>query len=156
MIHVLFSNKDTVKLHHQQVNVPAGCECIVEENVSDLIPEPNCTVQSASISVTSTCATSFVGGVVIRGQNVIDVTSSALGLYQMKVCSQPMIVTMERNGYASQEATISDGSTVTLLCGKPWAFYEPHTVHLMHRTTYVQIRGAIKKSVHYYHNLKMT
>ena len=91
---------------------------IHEKFVPDFTPEPNCTVHTATISVTSTCATSNVEGVTIRGQNVIDVTSSAPGSYQIKVCSQPTLVDFERTGYASQQTVISDGSTVTLLCGK--------------------------------------
>ena len=77
----------------------------------------------------------------------------------MKVCSQPMIVSLERAGYASQEATISDGSTVTLLCGKAWALYKPHTVQLMNtrigRNMFKYV-GQLKKYVHYYHDIKVT
>ena len=91
---------------------------IHETFVPDFTPEPNCTVQTATISVTSTCATSPVEGVTIRGQNVIDVTSSTPGSYQITVCSQPIMVDLERTGYASQQTAISDGSTVRLLCGK--------------------------------------
>ena len=83
-----------------------------------MISEPNCTVQTVNITVTSACSTSPVEGVAIRGQNIIDTTSSEPGLYQMKVCSQPTPVNLERIGYQHQETVISDGSTVTLLCGK--------------------------------------
>ena len=86
--------------------------------VPDFITEPHFTVQTANISVASACATSHVEGVAIRGQNVIDVASSAPGSYQITVCSLPTLVDVERVGYASQRTSLRSGSTLTLICGK--------------------------------------
>ena len=81
--------------------------------------EPNCTAQTANISVKSTCAMSPVNGVTITGKDIIDTTSSGQGFYKITLCEQPTLVNLEREGYASQTAALSNGSTVTLQCECP-------------------------------------
>ena len=70
----------------------------------------------ASFIVTSECTGIPVVGMAIGGPDVIDVTSSATGTYQIEACTLPTLANFKLIGYEAQQTVVNDGATVTLSC----------------------------------------
>ena len=76
----------------------------------------SCSTETATVTVTSDCTPAVMGVAVKSTAGFMETSSSGPGIYEISVCSLPVDVTFEKNGYIPVTQEIATDTTVSLSC----------------------------------------